>query len=275
MIGLVGRQPEQQAVLLVLVSALMWGLWWVPIRLGESMGLGGVWANLGVNFGGLLALGALAWLRPGQSSLSPRAWLGSILIGTAVSLYGASLSLTDVARAVLLFYLAPAWSTAIEVMFLGRRWHWRRLPPLILSFAGMLVVTRGEISLEGGGIGDLAALLSGLAWSAGSALVFTTRDQSAANLAFAVMIAAVIFSLTLLPLDWQTLPDLRSAEWARGATWMLLAGAIYLAPIILITLWGAERLPPATISFLLTAEILSGIATSAIFLDERFGWPEA
>ena len=54
----------------------------------------------------------------------------------------------------------------------------------------------------------------------------------------------------------------------------LAAGAVYLAPIIGVTLWGATRLLPATISFLLAAEILSGITSSALFLDEPFGWWE-
>lgn len=35
-----------------------------------------------------------------------------------------------------------------------------------------------------------------------------------------------------------------------------------------------KNLLPATISFLLAAEILSGITSSALFLDEPFGWWE-
>ena len=38
-----------------------------------------------------------------------------------------------------------------------------------------------------------------------------------------------------------------------------------------MTLWSAQRLAPAVLSFLLTAEILSGVITGALFLDEPFG----
>lgn len=273
--------PGYGPIFLVLASALMWGLWWVPVRLCEALGLGGIWPNLGINVGALLGLAVLTGFSRSSSKLEGAALLGSVLIGIAVAFYGAALSLTEVARAVLLFYLAPAWSTLIEVTFLGQRWRWKRLAPLALSLAGMVVVFRGDISFDGGGIGDLAALLSGLAWSAGAALVFSAGDVGSdrekgnlLRLASVVMISAVITSIVILPLNWQGWPRVDEAGVGLAVLLALGAGAFYLAPIIGVTLWGAKRLLPATISFLLAAEILSGITSSAIFLDEPFGWWE-
>ncbi|MEM7043204.1 MAG: DMT family transporter [Pseudomonadota bacterium] len=267
-------------VLLVLSSAIFWGLWWVPVRICEALGLTGVWPNFGINLGALIALSAYALFSRSSSKPEGAALLGAVLVGVAVAFYGAALSLTEVARAVLLFYLAPAWSTLIEVTFLRRRWHWKRLPPLLLSFAGMIVVFRGEVSLDHGGIGDLAALLSGITWSAGAALVFSTTrvgsadDGGVPRLSLVVMLSAMVTSTALLPLDWQGWPVINSGDVGLAVLLAIAAGAIYLAPIIGVTLWGATRLLPATISFLLAAEILSGITSSAIFLDESFGWWE-
>ena len=251
------------------------------MRICEALGLTGVWPNLGINLGALLAFAALALSRHSKVRLTGAALIGSILIGIAVALYGAALSLTDVARAVLLFYLAPAWSTLIEVTMLRQRWHWKRLPPLLLSFIGMIVVFRGDMTFDHGGIGDLAALASGMAWSAGAALVFSAgnrqQDQTPDliwGLGLAVMMSAVATSIILLPLNWPGLPNLRNEGVPLAILIAFFAGAIYLAPIIGITLWGANNLLPATVSFLLAAEILSGIASSAIFLDEPFGWWE-
>ncbi len=275
--------PGYGPVLLVLISAMMWGLWWVPIRICEALGLTGVWPNFGINLGALLGLLVVVLAGRAIPKLTGPALLGATLIGMAVAFYGASLSLTDVVRAVLLFYLAPAWSTLIEVIFLGRRWHWKRLPPLILSFAGMIVVFRGEIALDNGGIGDLIALLSGMAWSIGAALVFSTKPNDVnheqrsevASLSLAVMVSAVITSLVMLPLKWQGWPDPSGDAFALAVPLALGTGVLYLAPIIGITLWGARKLLPATISFLLAAEIISGVTSSAFFLDEPFGWWEA
>lgn len=275
------RKQQTGPVLLVLASALFWGVWWLPVRACEALGLGGVWPNLGINLGALLGLGAAVLVSRSQARLAGSALAGSILIGMAVAFYGAALSLTDVARAVLLFYLAPAWSTLIEVAFLGQRWRWRRLLPLALSFGGMLAVLRGDISLDGGMIGDLAAFASGIAWAVGAALVFATGDgekdpgvAATLRLGLAVMAAALLTSLVMLPLGWQGWPRLDSTGAGLGLLLALAAGVLYLAPIIGVTLWGATRLAPTTLSFLLAAEILSGITSSAIFLDEPFGWWE-
>ncbi|MEZ5934031.1 MAG: DMT family transporter [Alphaproteobacteria bacterium] len=276
-----GRRQQNGPVLLVLASALFWGLWWVPVRLVEALGLTGVWPNLGINLGALLGLGAAVAVRRGRAQLAGSALIGSVLIGIAVAFYGAALSLTDVARAVLLFYLAPAWSTLIEVAFFGQRWQWRRLLPLLLSFGGMIAVFRGDITLDGVTIGDLAAFASGIAWAVGAALVFATGpgeiDQGrpgALRLGFLVMIAAVATSVLMLPIGWQGWPRFESADAPFALLLALAAGGLYLAPIIGVTLWGATRLTPTTISFLLAAEILSGITSSALLLDERFGFWE-
>jgi drug/metabolite transporter (DMT)-like permease len=273
--------PRSGPVLLVLVSALFWGLWWVPVRLCEALGLTGVWPNLGINLGALLVFATIAFATRSSVSLSKPALLGSVLIGVAVALYGGALSLTDVARAVLLFYLAPAWSTLIEVAFLNHRWQWRRLVPLLLSFGGMIAVFRGEVAFDHGSIGDLAAFLSGIAWAAGAALVFSTDDgeknqgvATALRLSLAVMVAAVLTSIIMMPIDWQGWPRIDDGDAKLAVLLALVAGAVYLAPIIGVTLWGATKLSPTTISFLLAAEILSGITSSALFLDEPFGWWE-
>ncbi|MEM8949838.1 MAG: DMT family transporter [Pseudomonadota bacterium] len=271
-------------VLLVLASAVFWGLWWVPVRICEALGLTGVWPNFGINLGALLAFAILAGFTRSSSKLRGAALLGSLLIGMAVALYGAALSLTDVVHAVLLFYLAPAWSTLIEVTFLGQRWHWKRLPPLFLSFVGMIVVFRGAISFDDGGIGDLAALFSGITWSAGAALVFSDTSGGSAKagagssewgdiirLSLAVMLAAMVTSIVMLPLGWEGWPRLDADDAGLATLLALGAGALYLAPIIGVALWGARKLLPATMSFLLAAEILSGITSSAFFLDEPFG----
>jgi drug/metabolite transporter (DMT)-like permease len=45
--------------------------------------------------------------------------------------------------------------------------------------------------------------------------------------------------------------------------------------VLLVTLWAAQRLAPAAMSFLLTAEIVAGVVSGAVLLAEPFGWPEA
>jgi len=270
MMALMGHRG---VILLTLVASLMWGLWWVPIRLFEGAGLSGVWASFALSAGALPVLGALAWRARGR--LNGPQLAGAFLIGTAVMLYGSALTFTDVVRAVLLFYLAPAWSTAIECLFFGRRWGARSALALGLSFAGVATIFRFEIQLDGFNLGDMAALVSGMMWSAGAAIVFTQPDGKPAPLAFGACLGATLASALVLVIGGEAAGS--AAAWQPGETALLSAGLglLYVAPILFVTLWGAQRLAPATMSFLLTAEIVSGIGSSALFLDEPFGAPEA
>jgi drug/metabolite transporter (DMT)-like permease len=264
------------AVGLTLISAVAWGLWWIPIRALEQAGVEGLWASLAMCVGMLPALG---WIARRDPAGSPRAMGGAVLIGAAMMLYGAALAFTDIVRAVLLFYLAPAWSTAIECLFLGRRWtRWSALA-LGLSFFGVATIFRFEVSVDGWSVGDTAAALSGLAWSAGAALVFTAPEAGAPGrwrmLTLAAACGAVGCGALAAFAGGPAAGAAPSLSALPAAILGMVFGALYLAPTLGVALWGALRLPPATMSFLLTAEIVAGVASSALLLDERFGLPEA
>lgn len=273
------------AILVTLAAAILWGLWWLPIRALESVGLGGAWAGLAMSLGALPALAALALVdrsRAGAPDARRRGARGAVagaagaaLIGLALALYAASVAYTDVVRAALLFYLAPTWSVLIEGAFLGRRWSSRSLLAIALSLIGALAIFRGEVGLDGWSAGDAMALASGMAWSAGAALVFAAPARRATSVALAAGASAALCGAVLALLAAPGALAVPREAAAAAALWALAAGALYVAPVLVATLWGALRLPPATLSFLLTAEIVSGVGSAALLLDERFGLPEA
>ncbi len=256
----------------VLFVTLLWGLYWIPIMYLEARGFTGVWAGLLMNIGALTAATALLLYRPPSRSklLSGRVVMGGLLFGLAVTLYATSILTTDVARAVLLFYISPAWSTLIEMVFMGRRAGPRRFAALGFSAAGLLVLTRGEIDFsDAAGLGDAMALASGLAWAVGSALLFGRKEVDLRAGCFHSLFWAVLTGLILASL----LPsEARAplADWASG----LGMGAAYILPIVLICFWGALKLPPGKLGFLLTGEIVSGLLSAALLLDQPFGWGE-
>ncbi len=260
---------------LALLAAVLWGFWWIPIRYLNEVGLLGAFAGLALNVGAGFFLLVWVLLGSGLQGLTWRSGLGALLVGMAVTSYATAISYTDVVRVVLLFYLAPAWSTIIECMFMGRRWDWRSLVALGLSFSGMLLILGDDVSATSLNGGDALALLSGLCWSVGAALVFSSRPVGTPLLSFAAVFgAAITGSMTVLAETWMDLPTPEISRVAEAVPIILATGGIYLAPIFAISLWSARKLPPALLSFLLSAEIVSGVASSAILLDERFGWVE-
>ncbi|MEL7543765.1 MAG: DMT family transporter [Pseudomonadota bacterium] len=269
------------AVLLVTLGAALWGVYWVPIRAIEHLGLASAWSSTAVTLAAAPAgLIVAAWLR--ATGLSAMQRLGAVFCGAALTLYGFSLANTDVVRAILLFYLSPIWSLLIETVFFGRRWTIRTTLAVLAAALGMVLIFRGELPLEGlGALGDWMAVGAGLAWSIGSAIIFARGPVAASALTATALVAAgvmsVLLSFALTGTDAQAMHTIVAANTqvvALTAT-VAAAGIIYLTPVMLVTLWGTSQISPATLGFILTAEIISGVASSALFLGERFGWPEA
>jgi drug/metabolite transporter (DMT)-like permease len=265
---------HSKAILLVAFSAVLFGFYWVPVTVIESYGIHGAWAAVLMMLGGLLA--ALPFLiRAGFAGLGYRHVLGAVGIGSAFSLYSVAIPYTDIVRVVLLFYLAPAWSTIIECVFMGRRWSFASVVGLLLSFLGIVFIFRGELPLDGlGAVGDWLAVIAGLGWSIGSSLIFSNKRIPIESLAVTCFFIACVFALTcavILDPAPVFLADSQSIPWNKVVTLMLVCGVFYLLPLLFITLWGAGQLPPATMSFLLTIEVVVAVASSAYFLGLQFG----
>lgn len=283
-----------RAIGLVCASALLWGLYWMPVRALNDFGITGIWTAILLSITGFIA--SLPFLLIGTGAIGRIGWphiLGALGIGSAFALYGIALSFTDIIRVVLLFYLAPAWSTIIECLFFGRKFTIRSFSGLLLSFIGIVVIFRGELPLDGlGALGDWLALLAGLSWSIGSSLMFLSRKISVTAMTTASFVGAfvvasicvVLFNeFSVIGISTQsndvsnsfqsagTVISVLTNHWQKLLLVCTLLGFFYLVPVTATTLWGATQIPPALMSFLLTLEIIAAVASSAILLGERFG----
>lgn len=202
-----------------------------------------------------------------------RPGIGAAFVGGAVTLYSAAIVETSVVRAVLLFYMAPAWAIILECLFFGRRLRLISLGTIALAILGLLAIFRFEIDISSLNFGDVLALLSGMCWAAGSALVFSSGTPISAPRLTLVTFTSGIFIGAALALGFEGNVFSPPSIPASGAA--LLMGTLYAAPMMIATLWSVRRLPPAMVSFLLTAEVISGVASAAIFLGSPFGSFEA
>ncbi|MEY8839493.1 EamA family transporter, partial [Cribrihabitans sp. XS_ASV171] len=186
---------ELRPVLLAFLAAALWGLWWVPVRWLEARGVPGAMTGVTINAGAALAcLSWVAW-RGIPMRMPLRSAVGAGLVGLAVSSYSVALTEGQVVRAVLLFYLAPAWSKLIEWGVLGLRWGWSSTLALVAALVGAVLVLGGDVSLAGFDFADLLAVLSGMAWAGGAALIFLEPGTRAAPLASATALAACLIGL--------------------------------------------------------------------------------
>ncbi|MEQ8443646.1 MAG: DMT family transporter [Alphaproteobacteria bacterium] len=260
----------------VAVSAVLWGLYWLPMRYLEAGGIAKAWPSLVLN------IVVFAILMPGlvRRRGSVARHFGSLLFsglaaGGALALYGISLNLTDVVRSVLLFYMMPIWGTVIGLIWLGERLTSQRVAALVLGVAGMLIVLRADEGLPlPRNVGDWMALVSGIAWAVGSARIFLAKEIGTYETAsFFALGAAVITGAGILFLPVDVMGPAPTAAAIEASIPIIAASVLLLMiPILFLTVWGTQRLPPATVGLLLLAEIVVAVGSAAILIeDEPFG----
>jgi drug/metabolite transporter (DMT)-like permease len=260
------------------VASAAWGLFWIPLRAFEREGLGPAWATLAQFLTPLVIMTPFAAARLLRGK--PAGWSqyrSGLLIGGAVALYLESLLLTDVARALILFYAMPAWGTLLEVVVMRRRFTPWRGVSLVLSLAGLLVIlSAGQGFSLSMNLGDLLALLSGVLFAVGAMLVRQAPETSVFEqlVGFFLYGSVVAVAFTLLPLaELGTPPSLDQV--VALAPWLVLAAAGFLIPVMWGIYWGSRNVDPGRLGILLQIEAAAGITSAALLAGEPFGAPQA
>jgi len=260
----------------IAIGAAFWGLYWIPIRGIEQAGVHAFWTGPVIFGASSLLFLPLILIRIRNYVVHWRhIFLPGLLAGFAFSLYIASLNLTDVVRAILLFYMSPLWSTLLGVLILKERLTANRVVALLLAFGGLYIVLVVESGLPiPRNTGDWFALISGLCWSVASVKLFQDGAQMILEKVTMFVVCALLMSLVLVfwqQGDLEGMPGLKALE--TGWYWILLV-AMGMLPITYLTIWPTTVLSPGRVGMLLMVEVLVGVASAAILTDEPFGTRE-
>ena len=265
---------QRLPILVTLLAAAAWGLFWLPIRAFEEAGLGAGWTTLAIFATPALLLVPVALWR---ATRGLPAGLGQavpgLLVGGAVVLYSESLLWTDVARALILFYVTPVWGTALEILLLGRRLTLARAVALILGLLGLLTILGGRTGLPlPQNAGDVMALTAGVLWALGSMRVRLSPSMSSFEAVFSFFIWGSLAALVIVLLPFQPEGAAPTGEdMLRLAPWLVLAAAAFVIPVVWGLLWGAKEIDAGRLGILLQLEAVVGIGSAAILTDEPFG----
>lgn len=259
----------------IMLAALISGLGWLPLHAVARAGLAGLWVTLAVV---LVAAFPFIWALPsllrarGQAA-KDLAWIG-ILIGGAWAFYTASLTTTEVARAVLLFYLAPVWGTLLEVFVLRQSVTRRRAASLVLGGAGLATILGiGPDYRFAMNLGDTLALISGILWSVGLLFVFRREGPGLGTQSAALALGALAGAFAMVALlEPAAAPDF--GQVSRALPWILVAGLLFVLPLWVLSLWAGRRVSPARTTLIFMAEVCVGVGSAALWAGQSFGWRE-
>lgn len=261
---------QATASLLLMVGGALWGLLWIPLRVMEDHGVEGAWpAVFGYLFPALVALPMtlIGWRHVVRSWLSLLGVL--VFCGTAFAFYGIAIVMTEVNRAILLFYLTPLWGTLIGLVFLGEKLTVRRSLALLIGFVGLLVVLDIGLKLPWPrNIGDWMAVLAGLSWAVGTTVIYRAEKLRIPDQLTAFFVGAVIVCLLSWALFPSKLGSVPTMESLQASIPMLIILTIGMPIVLVLTIYPAGMLPPGRVGILLMTEVLFGLASAILVLGE-------
>jgi drug/metabolite transporter (DMT)-like permease len=264
---------EKSARYCLLAGGVLWGLYWIPLKEVEAAGLTGAAPSAFVfaaAFAMILPLIVWRW----RSLLARKGDLiiAGLLAGASIGLFTASLTQTEIVRAILLFYLTPVWSTALGMAVLGHTPTVARFATLGLGLVGLCVVLGVENGLPAPrNTGDVMALIAGISWSLASLKLYRMPKVPVPDLIVSFVTGCACVTGVLFALS--------EASIARGtlgaaAPWIIFT-ALYIIPTLAMTLWPATLLTPARAGLLLMTEVVAGVISAALLSGEPFGFQEA
>lgn len=257
---------QQLAAWGLVLNAFVWGCAWYPFRLLEQQGLHPLWATVVIY---TLALLALQLWRPGAWRTlrqHPLLWLLMAASGMTNVGFNWAVTVGDVVRVVLLFYLMPAWTVLLAWLLLGERPTPRSLARLLLALAGVLIVLKTPDSPwpVPSGLADGLALAGGFSFALTNLLLLKLKDTPDEARAFGMFAGGLLLALGAGLLGSQL--GLVGAPPAPAGGWVLLALAISLAFLAanLGLQYGAARLSAGATSLILLTEIVFASVSSVL-----------
>ncbi|HSV70342.1 MAG TPA: DMT family transporter [Methylibium sp.] len=261
------------AVLALTLNAFVWGVSWWPLRRLHEAGLHPLWATALV-YVVVVAVIAVVWRRAlGQLARTPVLWVLAAAAGCTNATFNWGVSIGDVVRVVLLFYLMPLWSVLLARLLLHERLTaWAALR-IALALAGAAIVLKpaGAGWPLPASLPDWLGIAGGFSFALNNVMLRREARQPPEARALAMFVggAAVsgLLALVLGALDAAggvPLPPAPTADWLLVAA--LLTVAMMAANLSLQ--YGAARLPAHTTAVVMLTEIVFA-TVSAVWLGDQ------
>ena len=261
--------------LALVFNAFVWGVSWWPFRQLDAAGLHPLWATALIY---ALAVVAITAWRPGswrELATTPVLWILVLAAGCTNAAFNWAVTIGDVVRVVLLFYLMPLWTVLLARWMLHERLGPVALLRVALALGGALTV----LWPVGGGwplphtLADFLGLLGGFSFALNNVMLRreAARSEGVRALAmfFGGMAVATLLAVLLTARGDIAAPPAAQLPWLLGA----LTLAVFFLAGNLALQYGAARLRANATAVIMLTEVLfasaSALALGAGTLDAR------
>ena len=270
-----GTRGAWPAALALTFNAFTWGVSWWPFRQLDQAGLHPLWATAVIY---LLAVVAITvWRRSawGQLARTRTLWLLVLAAGTTNATFNWAVTIGDVVRVVLLFYLMPLWAVLLARWLLQEALTRRALTRIGMALVGAAIVLWPE---HGGlpmprTLAEWLAVLGGASFALNNVMLRREAHQPAAARALAMFlggaVVALVLAITLSTQGGAPWPPALASGWMAGA---LAMGAAFLAGNLALQ-YGAARLPANATAVIMITEVLFASGSAILLGAATLAWP--
>lgn len=262
----------------IFFSASLWGLFWIPLRYFDEVGVYALWAVACINFAASLIAIPVA-MKFGALNRDQLKWviIMGLGMGAANILYFAGIILSDVVRVIFLFYLLPIWATIFSKLLFNIPIGKIRIIALGFAIAGIwLLLGAGGWPIPQN-IGDVFGILAGMFWALGLTLMRGKSDLDAYTVSASALLCAFFMAVILAIIMHAIVPDIQPAmpnlkTISIVALPVLAFGILILWPTMLGQLWGAKYVAATTAALLTMSEILVATLSTALLDASDLTW---
>ena len=255
----------------IVINAFVWGVSWWPFRELQNAGLHPLWATAAVYL--LISASLMVFYFAAFKGLlaNPVLWWLALASGATNVGFNWAVTVGDVVRVVLLFYMMPAWSVLVAWALLGERPTRASLLRLGLAMIGVLIVLKTPDSpwpVPQSGA-DWLALMGGFSFAVTNALLKKQRPIPSPSRMMAMFIGGALLATTVasfgVSFDALPMPALQSSGW------LVFIGLCMIFVISNACMqYGAARLAVSTTSLVMLTEILFASASAALLGSAQF-----
>jgi drug/metabolite transporter (DMT)-like permease len=245
-------------VLALVFNAFTWGVSWWPFRQLEGMGLHPLWATALIYAVAVLFISLWRPASWGRLWRERTLWVLVLASGTTNAAFNWGVTIGDVVRVVLLFYLMPLWAVLLARMLLNERLTALASLRVAFALAGAAIVLwpAGGAPLEPPGPAEWLGIVGGFAFALNNVMLRRESRQPEMARALAMFVGGVAVSTVLaaaLGLAGQVpLPPPPQWPWV-GAS---LALAVLFLIGNLALQYGAARLAANVTAVVMVSEVL-------------------
>lgn len=267
-----GRSP---AVAALVFNATTWGLAWWPIRMLGEAGLHPLWAT-SLIYATATAGIALTFRRTLRAGLRNARGLGWLVLASGLTnaSFNWAVTLADVARVALLFYLLPVWAALLARWLLKEPLTAAVVTRIGVALAGAAFVFAEPHRLAGPGswLADLLAVVAGIAFAVNTVTLRRVAGQSRSAIALSMFGGAAVLPAVVAALLSATGTALPVPAGAGPWVWLVLATALAYMLGNLALQYGAARLPANTTALIMLTEVAVAALSGALIAGEDLSW---